>query len=51
MVPSSWMSTVAPVSSTMPRIVLPPGPITAPILSTAIFIDSILGAYLLISLR
>ena len=43
-VPSSCMSTVAFVASTIPRIVLPPGPITAPILSVETIIFCILGA-------
>ena len=37
-VPSSSISTVASVCSTIPRIVLPPGPITIPILSLGIVI-------------
>ena len=38
-VPSSWMSILAPVFSTISRITLPPEPITSRILSTGILID------------
>ena len=37
----------APVSATMPLIVLPPGPMRAPIFSGLILIVSMRGAYLL----
>ena len=37
-VPSSWMSILVPVRSVISRIVLPPPPITAPILSVGIWI-------------
>src|SRR6266704_2416276 len=42
--PSSSMLISAPVSATMPLIVLPPGPISAPIFSGLILIVSIRGA-------
>ena len=44
-VPSSSMSIFAPVSSWMRRIILPPGPMTAPIFSGLILIDWMRGAY------
>ncbi|MNE00030.1 hypothetical protein D3C80_924250 [compost metagenome] len=44
MVPSSPMSILAPVFSTISRITLPPEPITSRILSTGILMVSILGA-------
>ena len=43
--PSSFISTFAPETSTISRIIFPPDPITSLILSVAIFRDSILGAY------
>ena len=50
-VPSSSISTVAPVSSTILRIIFPPGPITVPILSTGTWTFWILGAWGLTSWR
>jgi hypothetical protein len=43
-VPSSSTSMVAPVRSWMPRIVLPPGPISLPIFSGSIMIEMMRGA-------
>ena len=43
-IPSSLMSTLAPLSSTISLITLPPEPITSLILSTGTWIVSILGA-------
>ena len=43
-VPSSSMSILAPVFSTISRITLPPEPITSRILSTGIFSTSMRGA-------
>ena len=51
MVPSSSMSILAPVSSIIPRITLPPVPITSRILSGSIFIVTMRGAHLDISSR
>ena len=48
-VPSSSIEMLAPVSSVMPLIVLPLGPISSPILSTGILMVVIRGAYGLIS--
>ena len=45
MMPSSLMSTLAPDSSTMPRITLPPEPITSRILSGLICMVSMRGAW------
>ena len=45
MMPSSLMSTLAPDSSTISRITLPPEPITSRILSVGICRVSIFGAY------
>ena len=45
------MSILAPVSSMMPRITLPPVPITSRILSGSIFIVTMRGAHLDISSR
>ena len=45
MVPSSLMSTLAPDSSTIERITLPPEPMTSRILSTAICMVSMRGAW------
>ena len=42
--PSAATSMVAPVASMMPRIVLPPGPMTEPILSTGMLTRVIRGA-------
>ena len=50
-VPSSSISIRAPVSASRPLIVLPPGPITLPILSGLIFTWMSRGACLLISAR
>ena len=44
-VPSSLMSILAPVFSTISRITLPPEPITSRILSVGILITSMRGAY------
>ena len=49
--PSSSMSIWAPVSSTILRIILPPGPITSRILSGLIWTVSIRGAHADISVR
>ena len=43
-VPSSWMSIVAPVSSWMPRMTLPPEPMTSRILSVGMVRLMIWGA-------
>ena len=43
-VPSSWMSILVPVSSWIDRIILPPGPMTAPIFSGLILTRSTRGA-------
>ncbi len=43
-VPSSWMSIVAPVSSWMPRMTLPPLPMTSRILSSGMVMEMIWGA-------
>ena len=43
-IPSSFMSTLAPLSSTISLITFPPEPITSLILSTGTWIVSILGA-------
>ena len=51
MVPSSWMSMEAPVSSWMPRTTLPPEPMTSRILSTGILMVSMRGAVSFISAR
>src|SRR6185369_9111622 len=50
-VPSSSMSTLAPVSATISRITLPPVPMTSRILSLGICIVSMRGAWALSSLR
>ena len=42
-VPSSSMSILVPVVSQISRIILPPGPITMPILSCGMWITLILG--------
>ena len=44
-VPSSAMSICAPESAVMARMFLPPGPMSAPILSGGIMIVSMRGAY------
>ncbi len=44
--PSSWMSTEAPVSSWMPRMTLPPEPMTSRILSVGTWMETIRGAVL-----
>ena len=49
--PSSSMSTLAPVSAQIFWMVFPPEPMTSRILSTGIFRDSIFGAYSLTSGR
>ncbi len=50
-VPSSWISMEAPVSSWMPRITLPPEPMTSRMLSTGMVIVWILGAVARVSSR
>ena len=50
-VPSSSMSTEHPVSSMMERIMRPPGPITAPILSCGTVMRNMRGAKGDMSLR
>ena len=50
-VPSSWMSIVAPVSSWMPRMTLPPLPMTSRILSVGICRLMICGAQSLVDSR
>ena len=51
MEPSSLMSILAPVSATIFWITLPPEPMTSRILEGSMCMVSILGAYLLTSLR
>ena len=49
--PSSWMSIVAPVSSWMPRMTLPPEPMTSRILSVGMLRLMICGAVSLVWAR